>query len=111
MRQTSKAINNVFGHAHKQSLSNLFKGNTGTIITVPTVISNEFNDFFVVVKVAPTLASEIHNTGKNYYDYLNSPCQSSLFMRPIVESEIIKILNKFDQHQSVGHDDIGNFIV
>ena len=109
MRQTWKTINNVLGRAQKQGLSNQFKRNTGTIITDPTVISNEFNDFFV--NVGPALASQIHNTGKNYYDYLNSPCQTSIFMKPIVETEIMKIISKFDQNKSAGHDDIGNFIV
>ena len=40
---------------------------------------------------------------------LNSPSQSSLFMKSIVESEIIKIINKFHQHKSI--DDISNFIL
>ena len=42
MWQTWKAINNVLGRKQKQSLSNQFKRNTGTIITDPTVKSNEF---------------------------------------------------------------------
>ena len=32
-------------------------------------------------------------------------------MKPIVESEILKIINKFDQNKSAGHDDVGNLIV
>ena len=32
-------------------------------------------------------------------------------MKPIVESEIIKIVNKFDKHKSAGQDDISNYIV
>ena len=45
MRQTWKTINNVIGRAQKQTLSDQFKRGFGTIITDPTVISNEFNDF------------------------------------------------------------------
>ena len=63
------------------------------------------------VNIGPQLASQIHNTGKNYYDYLNSPCHSSLFFKPVVESDIMKIINKFDPNKSAGHDDIGNYIV
>ena len=44
------AIDNVLGRAQKQTLSNQFKRNTGTIITDLTVISNEFNDFFFIMK-------------------------------------------------------------
>ena len=34
-----------------------------------------------------------------------------MFMKPIVETEIIKIINKFKQNKSAGHDDIGNLVV
>ena len=79
MRQTWKIINNVFGRGQKQSLPNQFRRESGTIITDPSIISNEFNDFFV--NVGPNLASKIHHTGKDYYDYLKEPIQSSMFMR------------------------------
>ena len=36
---------------------------------------------------------------------------SCMFLKPIVEEEIIKIIYKFNQYESAGHDDIGNFIV
>ena len=32
-------------------------------------------------------------------------------MRPIVEDEILQIINKFDKNKSAGHDVIGNLIV
>ena len=32
-------------------------------------------------------------------------------MKPVVEEEVIKIIYKFNQNKSTGHDDIGNFIV
>ena len=66
MRQTWKTKNNVIGQAQKQTLSDQFKRNFGIIITDPTAISNEFNDFFV--NVGPNLASKIRSTGKHYYD-------------------------------------------
>ena len=34
-----------------------------------------------------------------------------MFLKPIVEEEIIKIKYKFNQNKSADHDDIGNFIV
>ena len=70
MRQTWKTINNVIGQAQKQTLSDQFKRDSGTIITYPTVISNKFNDFFV--NVGPNLASRIQSTGKQYHDYLST---------------------------------------
>ena len=32
-------------------------------------------------------------------------------MKPIVETEIIKIINTFKEDKSGGHDDVGNYIV
>ena len=109
MRQTWKTINTVLGRTQNKRLSEKFKKDSGTTITDPVIISNEFNDFFV--NVGPKLASEIHNMGKNYYDYMQSPFTKSIFMKPIVESEITKIISKFDQNKSAGHDDIGNFVI
>jgi len=109
IRQTWKAINHVIGRGQQTRLTDQYKRKSGTIITDPTIIANEFNDFFV--NVGPTLASQIHNSGKNYYEYLNVPCPNSMFSKPIVESEILKIINAFDQNKSAGHDNIGNFII
>ena len=109
MRQTWKTINDVIGRTQKQGISDQFKRVSGSIITDPTVISNEFNDFFV--NVGPDLASRIHNTGKPYYDYIKAAHDKSIFMKPIIEDEIIKIIGKFDKNKSAGHDGIGNLIV
>ena len=32
-------------------------------------------------------------------------------MKPIVESDILMIVNKFNVNKSAGHDHIGNFII
>jgi hypothetical protein len=109
MRQTWKTINTVIGRAQKQTLTDQFRRESGTIITDPTVISNEFNDFFV--NVGPNLASNIHNSGKQYYEYLNNTYTKNVFFKPIVENEVLKIINNFDKNKSAGHDGIGNLIV
>ena len=98
MRKTLKTINNVIGRTQKQSQTDQFKGNSGTIITDPNKIANEFNDFFV--NIGPKLASKIQNAGKQYYKYLNDSNKRSIFMKPIVEDEILKILSKFDKNKS-----------
>ena len=36
---------------------------------------------------------------------------SSMYMKPIVELDIAKIIDKFDPNKSAGHDNIGNFII
>ena len=62
MRQTWKTINNVIGRTQKAKLSEQYKRNSGAIITDPKEIANDFNDFFINVRLK--LASEIHNSGK-----------------------------------------------
>ena len=34
-----------------------------------------------------------------------------MYMKPIVELDIAKIIDKFDPNKSAGHDNIGNFII
>ena len=94
MKKTWKTINNVIGKGQKQSLRHKFKDECGSILTNPQDISNKFNDFFV--NIGPKLASDIHNTGKNYYDYLKDVAPSSMYLRPIVERDVIKIIDKFN---------------
>ena len=36
---------------------------------------------------------------------------SSMYMKPIVELDILKIVSKFNANKSAGHDNIGNFII
>ena len=63
------------------------------------------------MNVGPKHASGIQNTGKNYYDYLPGMRSSSMYMKPIVASDIIKIIDKFNPNKSAGHDNVGNYII
>ena len=109
MKQTWNTINNITGRGKKKSCHSKFKDERGNILTDPADIANGFNDFFV--NVGPKLASNIQHTGKNYYDYLQDPQTSSMYMKPIVEMDIVKIIEKFDQNKSAGNDNIGNFVI
>ena len=109
MKKTWKTINNVIGKGQKQSPHSKFKDECGNVFTDPQNISNKFNDFFV--NIGPKLASNIHNTGKNYYDYLKGVNPSSMYLKPIVEMDIIKIIDKFSVNKGAGNDNIGNFII
>jgi len=109
MQKTWKTINNVIGRNKQSKVQSKFVNSKGENITNPQTISNDFNDFFV--NIGPKLASKIKSNGKKYYDYMKNPVQDSFFMSPITEEEIIKIISKFDQNKSPGHDDIGNFII
>ena len=109
MKQTWNTINNILGRGKKQSAHNKFKDDIGNVFVNPEDISNQFNDFFV--NVGPKLASNIQSTGKSYFEYLKNPINSSMYMKPIVEMDITKIIEKFNPNKSAGDDNIGNFII
>ena len=83
MKETWREINTIIGKGKRQSPQSKFWGDDGNVITDSQDISNHFNDFFV--NVGPKLASDIQNTGKNYYDYLHNMRSSGMYMKPIVE--------------------------
>ena len=93
----------------KNNHISVFKDDCGDTITDPQEICNKFNDFFV--NVGPKLASGIQNTGKHYYDYLPDMRSNSMYMKPIVASDIIKIIDKFNPNKSAGHDNVGNYMI
>ena len=93
-------INKVIGRHKKENHQTKFKKEDNGFVTDPFNIANEFNDFFV--NIGPKLAERIHSSGKDYFEYLKEPVQKSMFMKPIVEDEIIKITAKFDQTRVPG---------
>ena len=97
------------GRCKSASQQSTFKTDDGHIVNEPDKISNSFNDFFV--NIGPKLASGIKHSWKDYFEYLLNPTQTSLFMKPIIAKEIVKIISKFNQNKSPGHDGIGNLIV
>ena len=111
MKQTWREINSIIGKVKRQPAQCRFRAENGTIITDSQDISNHFNEFFV--NVGPKLASSIQNNGKPYYDYLHNMSSNSLYMQPepIMESEIIKIMDKFNPNKSAGYDNIGKCII
>ena len=109
MKKTWNMINKVIGRHKKENHQTKFKKEDNGFVTDPFDVANEFNDFFV--NIGPKLAERIHSSGKDYFEYLKEPVQKSMFMKPIVEDEIIKIIAKFDQNKSPGHDGIGNFVL
>ena len=112
IRQTWKTINDIIGRCKSvsQKKKSTFKTDDGYVVNEPDKISNSFNDF--LVNIGPKLASGIKHSGKDYFEYLLNPTQTSLFMKPIIiAEEIVKIISKFNQNKSPGHNGIGNLIV
>ena len=108
MKKTWNMINQIIGRNKKDNQQTVFKKGTD-LVTSPIEIANEFNTFFV--NIGPKLAKEINNSGKDYFEYMNNPLYENIFMKPIVETEIIKIISKFNKNKSPGYDDIGNNVL
>ena len=109
IRQTWKTINGIIGRCKSVSQQSTFKTDGGHVVNEPDKVSNSFNDFFV--NIGPKLTSGIKHSGKDYFEYLLNPTQTSLFMKQIIAEEIVKMISKFNQNKSPGHDGIGNLIV
>ena len=109
MRETWKEINNILGKHNKHSAQSKFKDDSGNIISNSQEIANKFNEFFV--NVGPKLASEIHNEGKKYFHYLHNAVPSCMYMKPIVELDVLKVIGKLKPNKSAGYDKIGNVLI
>ena len=93
MRKTWKTINDIIGRNKRSKLQTNFINDQGHRISDPEIVSNEFNDFFV--NIGPKLASSIVTDGDQYYDYLKTPLSKNMFFNPIVEDEVIKIIQHY----------------
>jgi len=109
IKRTWRTINDVLKRKNKKHTQTQFKIESGEIVTDPQLISNHFNNFFV--NIGPKLAANIENGDKEYHCYLSNPLQNSMFMSPITESEIIKVIDKFDANKGPGHDGINNLLM
>ena len=58
--------------------------------------------------MSAVVSSGVIFTGMNYIHYMKS---NSMFMKLIVELEIMKIVDQLKPNKSAGHDKIGNFII
>lgn len=107
MKKTWQQINCIIGKNKAKSSQKTFKDKHGNIVDDPEEICNHFNSFFV--NIGPELASNIKH--KNYYDYLHEISNSNMFLKPVVECDILEIINKFKPTKSTGCDDISNYII
>ena len=84
------------------SVSKLLIGNSE--VTSGKDIANAFNDYFV--NIGPKLASKLANDG-SYRKYLNNNFPNSMFLTPVIEEEVLAIINKLLPNKSPGIDNIG----
>ena len=72
-------------------------------ITNENEIANHFNKF--VVNIGPNLAKNIPNSSSTFQEFLNHPCDNSIFLQPVTENETLQIMKALN-NGSPGIDDI-----
>ena len=75
----------------------------------PHDISDGFNSFYV--NLGPSLASKLPNTDIDPITYINNGVSKTIFLQPVTENEVIKILKNMKNSSSPGWDAITSKIV
>ena len=72
-------------------------------------IANCFNDFFI--NIGPSLAKKIQTCqNSDYTQFLGNSIANSMYINPVSDDEIVKVVSKFKNKKSCGYDDIYVFI-
>ena len=67
-------------------------------------ITNHFNDYFC--NIGKDLSKKIPNTRQNYKHYLGNNNVNSIFINPVSDAELLKIVNNLNNKKSQGMNDI-----
>ena len=83
----------------------------GTNIVNKQIIADEFNNFFV--NVGPNLAMNIPvvNNAAYVYDYMGQQNLNSMFINPVNEAEVIRIIKLCKPKDSMDYDDISMWVL
>ena len=83
----------------------------GTNIVNKQIIADEFNNFFV--NVGPNLAKNIPavNNAPSIYDYMGQQNLNSMFINPVNEAEVIRIIKLCKPKDSMDYDDISMWVL
>ena len=74
-----------------------------TIIDDKQLIANKFNDYFI--NVGPSLAKDIPKSNKTPHHYLKNRIIESIYLTPVIEEEVTKIISRF-KDSAAGWDDM-----
>ena len=74
------------------------------ILEVKQDIRNEFNKYFNTV--GTNIVNNLPGSNTNFKTFLKEMHSKSMYFRPITPSEVLDIVNAFDNNKSPGSDDI-----
>ena len=104
MRYSWKLINEVINKSNlKPELPDCFKRNE-SLITDPTEISNNFNEYFV--NVGPNLAAKIPIRDVHFSTFLGERSSNSIFLEAVTEKEVEFEISQLNGKKSSGYDEI-----
>ena len=104
IKETWKILNSVIKKKTKGTTYPAEFSNNGATISGNKNIANSFNNFFV--NVGPSLANNIPRSNDVFTRYLSDKVEDTLFLKPVTEEEIIKLVNNTKHKKSKDHDDI-----
>ena len=108
MRNTWRIINNAMNNLKQQhSITKINYNNVE--IDDDKLIPNVFNMHFS--QIGQKLAQSISIANKNFIEYLGPLNNNSLFLIPIVRSELIELVKQMPSKKSAGHDGIDNVLL
>ena len=96
-------LKGIINRSKKSVSQERFKLNDNTLTTDKQMISEKFNDFFV--GIGPSLANKIQPQNIAPEQYLGDRILQSIYLSPVTESEILKIIKDMKNAAS-GYDDI-----
>ena len=112
MKETWKILNEIV--KRKNAVTNLnetFISKTGAKITNKHEVANGFNDFFV--NVGPKLADniKIDETDPNIFEYMGNPISKTMFLKPVVEQEVLGIVNTCKNKTSLDCENLSMYTI
>ena len=100
LKKVWSGIKSLIGNKSKNSgLPNTFKINN-IYTSDPKNIADAFNKFYGTIAEKTKL--KIPKTHKKFSDYLDSPCDKSIFFSPTDEKEIFKLIMELDDKKASG---------
>ena len=105
MKKSWGIIKRMVNRNQVQSYQTKFKLEDGRVINDKFNISKHFNDFFTYV--GPNLAKHIPKVNINPLSFMKEALKETLFISPVTETEINKIVRAL-KDSATGHDDISS---
>ena len=104
IKNTWKTIKEVIGKNNDKSSVPKQMTIDGKIVTHAKEIANGFNTFFS--NIGKTTGENVPHTNTNYLEYLKQSKVNSMFVEPVTQLEILKIVNTMKPKTSYAHDEI-----